>query len=47
MNLGKFVPWLCLVWLALPAQTPAAADEDRWWPEQALPKAQSIQDWRP
>jgi len=39
VNIGKVVHFVCLALILLPSPFPAAADQDRWWPVQAMPKA--------
>jgi len=39
MKIGKVVQFICLALIFLPIPFPAAADENRWWPVQAMPKA--------
>lgn len=39
MNLSRVVQFICLILILLAISCPAAADENRWWPVQAMPRA--------
>jgi hypothetical protein len=39
MNIRRIVPFICFALILSPKPLPAAAEENRWWPVQAMPKA--------
>ena len=39
MNIRRIVRFLCFALIVSPIPFPATADENRWWPVQAMPKA--------